>query len=115
MTHEDWDNPGQNSFACVIEVAEPDAPHVQASERLMLLFNAGHHSLPYHLPPGRWCNALDSASGLIHAAPFVSSSPWVHGQCELAAKTLKVLVQSLDITRITPSECMPTPFQGANS
>ena len=112
MAHEDWDNPDQNSFACVIEVAELDARHAQASERLMLLFNAGHHSLPYSMPPGRWCNALDSASGLIHAAPFVSSSPWVHGQCELAAKTLKVLVQSIDIT---PSECMPTRFQEADS
>lgn len=96
MTHDDWENPAQSSFACVIEVAEPDAPQARATERLMLLFNRAHHILTHKLPPGLWCNVLDSASGLIHARPFLSSNPQVCDQCVLSANTLRVLVQAVE-------------------
>ncbi len=110
MTDGDWDNPDQNSFACVIEVAEPGVHQARATERVMLLLNAGHHTVPYSLPPGRWRSALDSATGLIHAGPFLSSDPQIGDQCALSAKTVRVLVQPI---AGAASECMPANFQKA--
>ena len=110
MTNEDWDNPGQNSFACVIEVPEAHTQQTQATERVMLLFNAGHRTVPYSLPPGRWSSALDSAAGLIHAGLFLPSDPQMCEQCDLVAKTVRVLVQTI---AGAPSEGMSASFQKA--
>ena len=110
MTNEDWDNPGHNSFACVIEVPEAHTQQTQATERVMLLFNAGHRTVPYSLPPGRWSSALDSAAGLIHAGLFLPSSPQICEQCDLVAKTVRVLVQTI---AGAPFEGLSASFQKA--
>ena len=106
MTDSDWNNPGQSSFSCVIEVSEVHTQQAQATERVMLLLNAGHHTVPYSLPPGRWSSALDSATGLIHAGPFSLADLQLCDQCDqcdLGAKTVRVLVQTID----------PAPLEGA--
>ena len=118
MTSPDWDDPGQSSFACVIEVSEPGVPQVQATERLMLLLNAGQHTVPYSLPPGRWRSALDSAAGLVHAGPFCPSGPQLCNRCDLVAKTVRVLVQTIGVdvdvdvdVDVATLEGMSTSFQ----
>jgi glycogen operon protein len=96
LTDEAWEDSAQSSFACVIEVAEVPDKHAQASERVMLLFNAGLHVLPFVLPPGPWRLALDSAAAQVDAGPLTPAGPTISGVCDLSATTLRLLVQAID-------------------
>lgn len=95
MADEDWEDSGESSFACVIEVPEIAPQPSQTTERLMLLFNAGRNALPFVLPPGHWGSALDSAAGLINTRPFSAVDLQISGVCDLSAKTVRVLVQAI--------------------
>jgi glycogen operon protein len=96
LTDEAWEDSAQSSFACVIEVAEVPDKHAQASERVMLLFNAGLHVLPFVLPPGPWRLALDSAAAQVDAGPLTPAGPTISGVCDLSATTLRLLVQAIE-------------------
>ena len=96
MTDKDWEDSRESSFACVIEVPEIASQPSHATERLMLLFNAGHNALPFVLPPRHWGSALDSAAGVIHSQPFSAADLQISGVCDLSAKTVRVLVQAID-------------------
>ena len=96
MAEADWEDSGESSFACVIEVPEITSPPSIPTERVMVLFNAGHNALPFVLPPGRWGSALESAAGLIHAEAFVGDDLQMSVVCDLSAKTVRVLVQPID-------------------
>jgi len=95
MADGDWEDAEQSSFACVIEVPEAHRQAAQATERLLLLLNAGNHALPFTLPSGNWGKALDSASGRVHAGPLSPAEQRISGVCDLSAKTLSILVQTI--------------------
>ncbi len=96
LTDHAWDDSTQSSFACVIEVAEASAVQAQASERVMLLFNAGPQALPFVLPPGPWRMALDSAAAQVQAGPFTPADQTIYDVCDVSATTVMLLVQAIE-------------------
>jgi glycogen operon protein len=97
MADDDWEAPEQSSFACVIEVPETKTAQAPVTERVMLLLNSEHQALPFALPPGHWSSVLDSAAGHVYAEALSASDLQLVGACEVAAKTVRVLVQPLSV------------------
>jgi glycogen debranching enzyme len=84
MWDQDWDDPWDRSFAYVIEVGEGRQP---ATERVMVLLNAGNSPLAFVLPQGQWRVALDTA------VPEWGEQRTVGGSYELAGPAMCVLIQ----------------------
>ncbi|HMA07778.1 MAG TPA: glycogen debranching protein GlgX [Ramlibacter sp.] len=87
MSHEDWDDPWERSFAYVIEVGEGTRP---ATERVMVLLHPRDARLAFTLPAGLWRLALDTAE------PQWGEQTTLTQRYELAGPALCVLVQAVE-------------------
>ncbi len=66
MQVDDWHDPTQHAFACLIDTARPAHGPQVGSARLWLAFNPQPQALDFVLPAGNWTLALDS-SGVLRA------------------------------------------------
>jgi isoamylase len=64
MQVDDWHDPAQHAFACLIETGRPTHGPVLGSARLWLAFNPQPQGRDFVLPAGDWTLALDSSGAL---------------------------------------------------
>ncbi|MBP6597738.1 MAG: hypothetical protein KA196_09535, partial [Arenimonas sp.] len=89
-TFQAWQSADHRTLGALISAGEPgQAP----TERLLLVWHAGHGPTTLALPPGGWSLRLDSARALTHAnAPGGA----IHtGELQLNEPGVQLLVQSL--------------------
>jgi len=90
MSDQDWDDPWERSFACVIEVGEGK---LAATERAMMLLHPDASVLAFALPQGPWRIALDTGT------PESGEQCTVSQRYELAGPAICVLIQAVDPLR----------------
>jgi len=86
-----WDSTAHRTLAATVTVGEGSAP---ATERLLLVWHAGHGPTPLTLPPGPWWPLLDSARAWV-ANPGDSPVTPLQDQLPLNEPGVHVLAQPL--------------------
>jgi glycogen operon protein len=92
MSNAAWQCPAQRTLAATVTVGDSGAP---ATERLLLVWHAGHTPTALTLPPGRWWPILDSARAWAATHPDTSPVAALQGQLNLIEPGMHVLTQPL--------------------
>ena len=80
LSADAWNHPHDRTLVAAITVGEPDQP---ATERVLVIWHANHHTVRCALPSGAWVQRLDSAhpacppKALTHNLPLNEPGVWV--------------------------------------
>ena len=92
MSHTAWQDRSQRTLAATVTVGENGAP---ATERLLLVWHAGHTPTTLALPPGRWWPILDSTRGWTATGPETPGVNALQNHMQLNEPGMHVWVQPL--------------------